>query len=531
MSASQPFNIGIDLGTTYSCVAIYKQNSLHTVPNENGHATTPSMVYFGDESGKVIVGETAKNKLKSQDGFRSICYNSKRLLGKTYSQFNSNDVITAEVVNCGGYPYYKVVQLDEEKEYSPSQISGHILDYMKKIAETYKGKPVDGAVITVPAYFSDIQRRETEEAARQAHLNVIHIINEPTAAAIAYNFDNCVNTNIINNREIILVYDLGGGTFDISLVSKEYDNHINKNILKIIGTSGDNHLGGDDFDQKLLEYYINKSQEYEEDMFVLDDGSEDKKKKMKLKLALQKAKEFLNDNNMIVNLDFESFDDLEEELGEGTTGLTTLSRALFEDLNKETFEKTMEITLNLLNTKNMTVNNVDQVLLCGGSTRIEYIKKRLRELFGERKIKEIINPDEIVARGACILAQYPVEEIPTIVQDLIPRNLGLKIRDERRTFDIVVDKFTSIPFNITRNYETTEDDQEYANFVLYEGDSLNIAENIYLGHFTITDLPRGRAGQVQFQVTFSYGFDGMLRVKASTGTITEEITIHRNMLD
>jgi len=369
--------IGIDLGTTYSCVGIYKNGRVEIIPNEFGNRITPSWVAFTDE--EKMVGEAAKNTATT-DPKRSI-YVVKRLIGR---QFNDKEVqrdvkwLPYSIVNKGGKPYIKVaVQKGQEKQLSPEEISAMVLVKMKEIAEAYLGREVKHAVITVPAYFNDSQRQATKDAGLIAGLDVLRIINEPTAAAIAYGLDKK------QGEKNIIVFDLGGGTFDVSLLT------IDNGVFEVVSTAGDTHLGGEDFDQRMTEHFVK---------VFLKKTKKDIKKDMialaKLRQEVEKAKRDLSSVHQVkVSI---------ENIIDGEDFSETITRARFEELCNDLFKKTIKPVQQVLDDSGMAKDKIDEIVLVGGSTRIPKVQALMKEFFNGKEPNSGINPDEAVAYGAAV---------------------------------------------------------------------------------------------------------------------------------
>lgn len=499
MSKKLNIRVGIDLGTTNSCCALYKQDDLHVVPNSTGDFTTPSVVYLGDKTNEFVVGDAAKAKLKALKTVRDVCYNSKRLLGLTYNEINFDDVQGADIINVNDYPIYQIEK--DNSRYTPEQISGYVLKYLKKISEDYSDMVVKKGVIAVPAYFNEVQRGATLKAAEIAGINVIRLINEPTACAIAYG-DKHPETN-----ETILVYDLGGGTFDVSLVRKE------KQVYKVIGISGDRRLGGNDFDQRLLDYFLVQAEKY--GIRVPE------KKKINLKLCLCKAKETLSSDND-ADINFDPFDEIDDN------ELKVLSRSLLNEINKDLFDRTIKIIDDLLREKAMKPKDINRVILAGGSSKIVYIKNQLNTMFTGKVVDTIegLESECIVARGACIVAYKSKEEIKTMIQDVIPRGFGVQVKKNGKyCLDLIANKFEQLPFETVRMYKTVSPDQDQAVFTFYESDNEKIIKENHMGRFVIRIPKTGNI--TQYALFINYNVDGMLDIKATDGINESNLRISR----
>mmetsp|Transcript_20089 Transcript_20089/g.17212 ORF Transcript_20089/g.17212 Transcript_20089/m.17212 type:complete len:399 (+) Transcript_20089:40-1236(+) len=367
--------IGIDLGTTYSCVGIYRNGRVEIIPNELGNRITPSVVAFTDE--ERLIGEAAKNQA-AVNPTRTV-YDVKRLIGRRYKDKevqHDKKYLPYEIVDKDTKPYVRAEVNGNYKTYAPEEISAMILTKMKEIAETYLGTKVKNAVVTVPAYFNDAQRQATKDAGTISSLNVIRIVNEPTAAAIAYGLDKKEEKNII-------VFDLGGGTFDVSVLS------IDNGVFEVIATSGDTHLGGEDFDQRVLEHFIKLiKKKYGKDI------SQDKRAIQKLKREVEKGKRALS-NVHEVKIEI-------EDLLDGEEFSEVLTRAKFEEINADLFKKTLTPVQDALDEAGFKKNEIDEIVLVGGSTRIPKIQKLIKDFFNGKEPNRGINPDEAVAYGAAV---------------------------------------------------------------------------------------------------------------------------------
>ena len=395
--------IGIDLGTTYSCVGIYKSGGkIEIIPNELGNRITPSYVAFTDE--ERLVGDAAKNQASINP--TNTVFDVKRLIGRTFDDVHVQRDIKLfpyKVVNRENKPYIEVQVKGESKVFSPEEISAMVLQKMKKIAEEYIGKPVKNAVVTVPAYFNDAQKQATKDAGRIAGLNVIRIINEPTAAAIAYGMDQKGEKNI-------LVFDLGGGTFDVSALT------IENGLFEVKATAGDTHLGGEDFDQRVMEYLLKTFKKK-----TGFDASGDKKALQKLRRAVENAKKSLSNQHQ-VRVEIEAF-------FEGQDFSEPLSRAKFEELNIDLFKKTLVPLERVLKDANLAKHDIDEVVLVGGSTRIPKVQQLLKDFFNGKEPNKGINPDEAVAHGAAVqggvLSGAEGTERVLLI-DVVPLSLGIE---------------------------------------------------------------------------------------------------------
>ena len=490
--------IGIDLGTTNSCVAVFEGNEPVVIANSEGKRTTPSVVGFV-EGGERKVGDPAKRQAITNP--EKTIYSIKRFMGETYEQCQKEaERVPFKVVNEGGYPR---VQIDDRK-YTPQEISAMILQKMKKTAEDYLGQEVTDAVITVPAYFSDSQRQATKEAGQIAGLNVQRIVNEPTAAALAYGVDKA------NKDMKIAVFDLGGGTFDISILE------FGGGVFEVLSTNGDTHLGGDDFDQVIIDWLA--------DGFKSEEGIDLRKDPMamqRLKEAAEKAKiELSSSSSTEINLPY-----ITAEGGVPKHLVKTLTRSQFEQLAHSLIQACLVPCQNAIRDAKLQTSDIDEVILVGGSSRIPAVQTLVKNYFGKEPSKGV-NPDEVVAVGAAIQGAILNKESGVgdiVLLDVTPLTLGIETMGGVMTK--LIDANSTIPCKKSEVFSTAADNQTEVTIHVLQGERPMAAQNKSIGQFNLTGIAPARRGVPQIEVTFDIDANGILNVSAKDKATGKEQSI------
>ncbi|XP_039464943.1 endoplasmic reticulum chaperone BiP-like isoform X2 [Oreochromis aureus] len=500
---SQGTVIGIDLGTTYSCVGVFKNGRVEIIPNDQGSRITPSYVAFTSE-GERLIGDAAKNQLTSNP--ENTIFDAKRLIGRTWGDWSVQEDIKYlpfKVTEKKRKPHIQVdIGGGQVKTFVPEEVSAMVLTKMKETAEAYLGEKVTHAVVTVPTYFNDAQRLATKDAGTIAGLNVIEVINEATAAGIAYGLDK---KDGVKN---ILIFDLGGGSFDVSLLK------IDDGVFEVVATNGDTHLGGEDFDQRIMEHFI--------ELYKKKTGKDvrkDNRAVQKLRREVEKAKRALSAQHQ-VHIEIENF-------FKGQDFSETLTRAKFEELNMDLFRSTLKPVQKVLEDAELKKSDIDEIVLVGGSTRIPKIQQLVKEFFNGKEPCRGINPDEAVAYGTAVQAGVLSGEDTgdVVLMDVCPMTLGIETVGGVMTK--LIPRNTVVPIKKAQMFTTPSDNQPIVTIKVCEGEHPLTKDNHFLGTFDLTGIPPAPREVPQIVVTFEININGILCVTAedkATGNKNEIIT-------
>ncbi|GJQ73583.1 putative synaptonemal complex disassembly [Trypoxylus dichotomus] len=500
--------IGIDLGTTHSCVGVYQYGKVEIIANDHGFKTTPSWVSFNAE--QELVGHPAKYQASHNP--ENTIYDIKRLIGRLYDDETvQTDIKTwpFKVISDDGLPKVLVQRYNIDTVLSPEEISAMILTKMKHTAEAYLETSIEKAVITVPAFFSDSQRKATLKAGEMAGLEVARLVNEPTAAAIAY---VTIKEEV---RGTVLVYDLGGGTLDVSILT------VTDTYCRVRATFGNTHLGGQDFSNNLLKHMINICRnKYKKDI------THNKRAIIRLMRECEEAKtklSFVSQVNIYVDC-----------LVDGMDFCENITTAKFNEINSDLFDATLQSVTGAIESAGLSKEEIDKIIMVGGSSRIPKLQSLLQQFF-DKDVWTSINPDEAIAYGATVFAAVCSgvdikDKSNLIIQDIIPMSLGIGMEEDHKVYSIVIPKNSAIPISNIEQYYTLYDNQTEVGFLVYEGDAPQTKDNIFLDEFSIKGVPPRPRGEEMFDVTFTVDINGILKITArniSTGNEAGVTTVRK----